>query len=116
MEALVRDRALCDITAEATIPCVAIARRIGKAAPWAAALGRLSAMPRALRLALGVGGALGRATAPELVAYIDAHFAGKLAAQHRAMAAAIAELRADGDPPLDALDRLVARTRNDTNA
>jgi ketopantoate reductase len=103
---LASDTALLALTARATAACRAIARREGRIAPWAEVLARLAGTPRLLRSALRAGVVLGRAIAPEPLAFVDGHFAVKLEAQHRAMAEAIIQLEPSGH--VDALDAIVS--------
>lgn len=86
---------------------LALARRIGPVEP-AAALGAWLAKPAALRGGL----ALGRRFAPRALEFVDAHFGGKLEAQHAAFGREILELGREHGIEMPCLAELLASTRS----
>jgi ketopantoate reductase len=110
LRGVVADRALLARVKAATAECMALAPRLGTAAPWASMMGRLLGGP-AGPLALRSGAVLGRMVAPEVIHFVDEHFGPKLRDQHLAMGEHLLALAAEHGVDTPALCALVARVR-----
>ncbi|WP_437671723.1 ketopantoate reductase family protein [Sorangium sp. So ce131] len=100
---LVADRDALGAALDATRECVALAERLGKVAPWAKLLTRLTGP-----FAAKTGVALVRQLFPETLRFVDVHFGPKLHGQHLAMGAAILAIGREHGVSLPALERLLA--------
>jgi 2-dehydropantoate 2-reductase len=110
VERLLGDDALVDLAIRAAGEGHELARKIGKAAPWAALLLKFVTKTT---LKLGVG--LAKQKSPEAIFYVEEHFGRKLHAQNIAMARAIVELAKSKGTPHAALEELAERLTCDRN-
>jgi 2-dehydropantoate 2-reductase len=104
IDPLLADDALLQLGLDGAQEGIALARTIGKTAPWAGLLLKFIG-PTTLRLGAG----LARSRAPEAVAYVDQHFGHKLRAQNLAMARGMVDLATTRGTPHEALSTLLER-------
>jgi len=104
LDAALRDADLRALALEAIDESAELGRAIGKPEPWAGLLLRFVGP-----LTLRAGVAMAHARAPEVLAYIDDHFARKLHRQNVEMGAAMVELARERGLRSEALERLLAR-------
>jgi 2-dehydropantoate 2-reductase len=102
IDGILSDKGLLSTAIEAAKECDALARRMGKVAPWAHLLTKFVGP-----FTLKPGVALARRLFPESVRFVERHFGPKLHEQHLAMGASILALGRDQGVELPALDRLM---------
>lgn len=102
VDGVLSDKALLSTAFEAAKECDALARKLGKVAPWANLLTRFVGP-----FTLKPGIALARRLFPEAVRFVERHFGPKLHEQHLAMGASILALGREHGVPLPALERLM---------
>lgn len=102
VDGILSDKALLSTALEAAKECDALARKLGKIAPWAHMLTRFVGP-----FTLKPGVALARRLFPEAVRFVELHFGPKLHDQHLAMGTSILALGVEHGIPLPALDRLL---------
>jgi hypothetical protein len=105
VDGVLGDKELLETALSAEKECDALAKKIGKVAPWAQILTRFVG-PYTIK----PGVSLARRVAPETVRFVERHFGRKLHAQHLAMGETIREVgRAQGIdmPHLDHLLRML---------
>jgi 2-dehydropantoate 2-reductase len=114
IDGVLGDKDLFDTALNAANECGALAKKLGKVAPWAQVLTRFVG-PYTIK----PGVALARRLAPETVRFVERHFGPKLHAQHLAMGDTILGLGREHGIEMPALQRLqdllarpAASTRN----
>lgn len=106
VDGVLGDKELLETALAADKECDALAKKIGKVAPWAQLLTRFVG-PYTIK----PGVSLARRVAPETVRFVERHFGRKLHAQHLAMGTTIRELGRERGLDMPHLDRLLAKLR-----
>ena len=106
IDGVLSDKDLLDTALTAAKECEALAKKLGKVAPWSHLLTRFVG-PYTLK----PGVALARRIAPETVRFVERHFGGKLHAQHLAMGETIRELGREHGVETPSLDKLLELVR-----
>ncbi|AKT43009.1 ketopantoate reductase family protein [Chondromyces crocatus] len=102
IDGVLADKVLLTTVLEAAKESDALARKLGRVAPWAHLLTRFIG-----QYTLKPGVVLARRVSPEAVHFVEAHFGSKLHAQHLAMGASILAIGQEHGVPLPALERLL---------
>jgi 2-dehydropantoate 2-reductase len=102
IDGVLSNKELLDTALAAAKECEALAKKLGKVAPWSHLLTRFVG-PYTLK----PGVALARKLVPETVRFIERHFGDKLHAQHLAMGETIRELGCEHGVETPSLDKLL---------
>ncbi len=106
IDGVLHNKDLFETAVSAAKECEALAKKLGKVAPWAHVLTRFVG-PYTIK----PGVALARRLAPETVRFVERHFGPKLHAQHLAMGESIRELGREQGLEMPQLDHLMALLR-----
>ena len=106
VDGVLGDKELLETALSAAKECDALAKKIGKVAPWAQLLTRFVG-PYTIK----PGVALARRVAPETVRFVERHFGRKLHAQHLAMGETIRDIGQQHGLDMPHLDHLLRMLR-----
>lgn len=106
VDGVLGDKELLETALLAAKECEALAKKIGKVAPWTQLLTRFVG-PYTIK----PGVSLARRVAPETVRFVERHFGRKLHAQHLAMGETIREIGAEQGVDMPHLDHLLRMLR-----
>ncbi len=106
VDSLLEHRDLLSTALDAAKETEALAKKVGRPAPWASILTKFVGP-----FTIKPGIALARKLAPEAVHFVEQHFGPKLHAQHVAMGEAILAIARDRGQPMPALAKLMLAVR-----